>query len=159
MQHVIKVATLNINGIVTKTRIVILEDVFRRQVIDLALLQEVTRGGLTTLLRYTAHTNIRTERRGTAFLAKHGLVLSDIRRIPSGRGIAATYNGMRIINLYVPSTAEKRKEREIFYNTEISPLLPSTHTEMLIAGDFNYVLASSDTTGRGNYSRAFDALI
>jgi exonuclease III len=101
MQHVIKIATLNINGISSKTRIGMLED-FLRQDIDFALLQEVTRADLTTPRRYTAHTNTGTDRKGTAILAKEELVLSDIKRIPLGRGIAATYNGIRIINLYAP---------------------------------------------------------
>jgi len=158
MQYVVKIATLNINGITSKTRIGMLGDFLRRQDIDFALLQEVTRADLTTLRRYTAHTNIGTGRRRTAILAKEELVLSDIRRIPSGRGIAATYNGIRIINVYAPSGAEKRNARESFYDTEITSLLLSTDTEMIIAGDFNCVLSSADTTGRGNYSRALDTL-
>ena len=158
MQYVVKIATLNINGITSKTRIGMLEDFLRRQDIDFALLQEVTRADLTTLRRYTAHINTGTEGRGTAILAKEELVLSDIRRIPSGRGIAATYNGIRIINLYAPSGAEKRNARESFYNTEIIPLLPSNDSEMIVAGDFNCVLSPADTTGRENYSRALDTL-
>jgi len=69
-----------------------LENFLRNQDFDFSLLQEVTRADLTTFRRYTAHTNPGTDRRGTAILAKEELVLTDIRRIPSGRGIAATYN-------------------------------------------------------------------
>jgi exonuclease III len=53
----VKIATLNIFGIVYNTPIGMLEDFLRRQDIDLALLQEVTRADLTTFRRYTAHTN------------------------------------------------------------------------------------------------------
>jgi exonuclease III len=64
-----------------------------------------------------------------------GLVLSDIKRLPSRRGIAPNYNGVWIINIYAPSGAEKKNERESFYNKDMTTLLPSTHTEMLLAGD------------------------
>jgi exonuclease III len=158
MTYVVKISTLNINGIVSKTRIGMLEDFLRRQDIDLALLQEVTRADLTTFRRYTAHTNTGTDRRGMVILVKEELVLSDIRCIPSGRGMAASYNGIWIINLYAPSGAEKRNAQETFYNTEITSLLPSTEKEMIVAGDFNCVLLSTDTTRRGNYSRALDSL-
>ena len=154
----VKIATSNINGIKSKTRMGMLEDFLRRQDIDFALLQEVTCADLTTFRRYTAHTNPGTDRRRTAILVKEELVLSDIRRIPSGRGIAATHNGTRITNLYAPSGAEKRNARESFYNTEITSLLPSTDTEMIVAGDFNCMLSPADTTGRENYSRALDTL-
>ena len=49
---------------------------------------------LTTFRRYTAHVNEGTNRRGTAILAKDRLALSDIKHLPSGRGIAVYYNGI-----------------------------------------------------------------
>jgi exonuclease III len=64
--------------------------------------------------QYTAHMNIGTDGRGTAILAKDGLILTNIQRIPSGRGIAATLNGIRIVNIYAPSRSEKRSEKEAF---------------------------------------------
>jgi exonuclease III len=63
--------------------------------------------------QYTAHMNIGTDGRGTAILVKDGLILTNIQRIPSGRGIAATLNGIRIINIYAPSESEKRRERSL----------------------------------------------
>ena len=159
MLNTFKIATLNINGIASKTRLGMLEGFLKRKDIDFALLQEVTHANLTTFRRYTAHVNEGTDRRRTAILVKEVLTLSDIKRLPSGRGIAASYNGIRIINVYAPSGAEKRNERESFYNKDMTALLPSTHTEMILAGDFNCVLSSVHCTGRGNYSRALDKLI
>ena len=42
-----------------------------------------------------------------------------------------------IINIYAPSGAEKRVEREYIFNTDVTFLLPTDSTEVLIAGDFN----------------------
>jgi len=78
-----KIATLNIKGISSITPLQMLEDFLWRQDIDFALLQEVTHAKLSTIRRYTAYMNEGTDRRGNAILAKEGLTLSDIKRIPS----------------------------------------------------------------------------
>jgi exonuclease III len=61
---------------------------------------------------YTAHINIGTDGRGTAILVKEGLILTNIQRIPSGRGIAATLHGIRIVNIYAPSGSENKREKK-----------------------------------------------
>jgi len=63
--------------------------------------------------------------------------------------MAVCYEGIRIINIYAPSGAEKRREREAFYNTEVPTLLPPIPAEILLAGDFNCVLSQADNTGHG----------
>jgi len=136
-----------------------LEGFLKGHDIDLMLLQEVTHANIHMISQYTAHMNIGTEGRGTAILAKEGLILTNIQRIPSGRGIAATLHGIRIVNIYAPSGSEKRREREAFYNEEIVTLLPTAHTEMILAGDFNCVLSTADWTGQGNYSKALARLV
>jgi hypothetical protein len=109
--------------------------------------------------QYTAHMNKGTDGRGTTILAKDGLILTNIQRTPSGRGIAATLNGIWIVNIYAPSGSEKRREREAFYNEEVATLLPPTVTEMILAGDFNCVLSQADCTGWGNYSKVLERLV
>jgi exonuclease III len=89
---------------------------------------------------------------------KDGITLTNIRRLPSGRGLAGTFNGTCFVNMYAPSGAEKQ-EKETFHNTELPYLLPPTMTDLLTAGDFNCVLSQSDTTGQKNYSRSLDNLI
>jgi exonuclease III len=91
MQKTFKIATLNINGIASSTRIRMLEDFLIRQDIDFALLQELTHRNLN-YSKYTAYINEGIEKRGTAILVREGLSLTDIKRLPSGRGIAGTYN-------------------------------------------------------------------
>jgi exonuclease III len=94
-----KIATLNIKGISSTTPLQMLEDFLWRQDTDFVLLQEVTQAKLSTIRRHTAYTKEGTDRRGTAILAKEGLTLSTIKRIPSVRGISATFKGILIINI------------------------------------------------------------
>jgi hypothetical protein len=136
-----------------------LQDFLWTQEIDIALLQAVTCSQLDSVRRYTQHINVGTEKRGTAILAKDGIMLTDIRCLPSGRGITARYNGISLINIYAPSGFERKQERESFYNTDLSYLLPGYHTDIILAGDFNCMLSHSDVTGQRNYSRALDKLV
>ena len=135
-----------------------LEDFLRNQDIDIALLQ-VTHSNFTFLRRYEAHINVGTDNRGTAILAKEGFTITNITRLPTGRGIAADFEGIRIINIYAPSGAGKRKERENFFNIAMVPLLPSAPTEIVLAGDFNWVLLQTDSTGERNLSKTPDKLV
>jgi len=89
-----------------------LEDSLARQEIDLMFLQEVTHANINMVSQYTAHINIGTDGRGTAILTKEGLILTNIQRIPSGRGIASTLHGIRIVNIYAALGSEKRRERK-----------------------------------------------
>jgi exonuclease III len=136
-----------------------LEEFLHKQDIDIALLQEVTNHNLHSIRRYTAHINQATEGRGTAIMTKVGLSISNIKRLPSGRGMAAIFNGTWIINIYAPSGAEKKTEREAFYTNDITHILPTNHTELILAGDFNCTLDTVDSTGHKNFSRALCTLV
>jgi exonuclease III len=122
--------------------------------IDLALLQELTDLQLNSIRRYTKHINI-----GIVILATERINLTDIKCLPSGRGMAANFQGTCLINLYALPGAEKKQEREQFYNNELTYLLPITHSDLILVGDFNCVLSHSDTTGQRNYSKALDNLV
>ena len=91
------------------TRIRMLEDFLWTNDIDIALLREITFPQLYSIRRYTKQVNIWNKRRGSAILAKDGLALTDIRRLPSGRGMTATYNGTCLLNLYAPSVSERKQ--------------------------------------------------
>jgi len=125
MLHTYKIATLNINGIASRTKLSMLGDFLKRKDIDVDLLQEVTHTEFTTIREYNAIVNEGTDKRGKAILAKTGLHLQNIKRIPMGRGIAAMVQGIWIINIYAPSCAEKGMERECFFNNDVTFLLPT----------------------------------
>jgi hypothetical protein len=48
---------------------------------------------------YTSHINIVSEGRGTSILTKDGHKLTDIQGFPTGRGISAHFNGVKILNV------------------------------------------------------------
>jgi exonuclease III len=96
-----RIATLNINDISSLTLIRMLEEFLRRQDIDLMFLQAVTHANINMISQYTAHMNMETDGRGIAVLVKEGLVLTNIQRIPSGRGITAMLIGIRIVYIYI----------------------------------------------------------
>ena len=75
MPFIYKIATININGISSANRIMLLGE-FLFQNIDIALLQEVTTTNLTSIRNYTVFDNIGTDGRGTAILAKPGINLT-----------------------------------------------------------------------------------
>jgi exonuclease III len=85
-------------------------------------MQEVTHPSLDNLNGYTVHYNIGTSQRGTAIVARDNIELSNIR-MPSGRAIVAQFKGIWLVNIYAPSGAAKRNEREQFFNTELTYIL------------------------------------
>jgi len=109
MPYTYTIPTININGFASNARLRMLDDFLRNQDIDIALLQEVTHSIFTFLRRYEAHTNVGTDNRGTAILAKEGITLTNITSLPTGQGIAAYFEGIRIININAPSGAGKRR--------------------------------------------------
>jgi hypothetical protein len=90
---------------------------------------------------------------------KDGIQIRHVKRLPTGRGIAGVLEGIHLINIYAPSGAEKKSERETLFNKDIPPLLPNTRTEILLAADFNCVMTQADTTGHTTHSKTLDILI
>jgi exonuclease III len=97
--------------------------------------------------------------RGKAILTRDHLSLTNIVRLPTGRGIAADLKGVWLVNIYAPSGAEKRQEREDFFNFDLPYLLQATPTTVILGGDFNCVLAKADVTGHFKFSRALNRLV
>jgi exonuclease III len=84
--------------------------------------------------------------RGTAFLVKEPYQLTNVERSPTGRTIAATLNGTRVININAPASTGRRAQREHFYNQELSDLLDTSNPALILGGDFNCVLEPADAT-------------
>ena len=109
-----------------------LEDFVRQHEIDFLFLQDVTQPKFDNLRGYTAYTNIDMNRRGTAILAREHLPLTQIVSLPFGRGIAASFQGVRLVNIYAPLGAEKRQKREDFFNLVLPYLLIDTPTTLIM---------------------------
>jgi len=112
-----KIATININGISSRLKIHMLRNFLMRQDIDIALLQEVTKTESPLIYGYDTHLNVGVDHRGTAIIVKELLTLTNIKRLPTGRGIAGLFNDTRLVNFYAPSGAGNRQEREHFFLT------------------------------------------
>jgi exonuclease III len=130
--NVIKIATLNINGITSKTVVGMLTEFVRRHDIDILFAQEATSTEVLNLYGYETHLNIGASIRGTAILARRELHLTNITTLPSGRAIAAVYKGIQLINVYAPSGTTKRNDREQFFNVELPYLLQADHKKLII---------------------------
>jgi exonuclease III len=94
---------------------------------------------MQTFKRYGTILPIQTlgEGRGTAILVKEVYKLDNVGYMPSGRGMVANFNGVKIANIYAPSGAGKCKEREDFYNIDVQQLLGHPPSTLILVGDFN----------------------
>jgi len=92
-------------------------------------------------------------------VTKNEITITNIARLPSGRGIAAEYRGIWLVKVYVPPETAKRQERERFYNNELPYLLRACPSNIIVGGDFNCVLNQTDSTGHFNYSKALNGLV
>jgi hypothetical protein len=78
--------------------------------------------------------------------------------MPSGMGMAGKIQNRWYINVYAPSGAEKREERERFCTTDLVQLLPTSGDELLLGRDFNCVLRRADAMGTFTYSKALETV-
>ena len=125
MAEIHKIATLNINGMSAGDKMTMLNEFLYKQEIDIMLLQEVTHTDFDEVRGYTVHFNIGTSKRGTAFVTREQIQITNVTRLPSGRGIAVNYQGVWIVNICAPSGTANRQEREEFFNMELAYLLRS----------------------------------
>ena len=158
MVHTSYIATLNINGIAAPIKMNLLSAFIIHHALDIILLQEVTNIAITHISGYSSHVNIGTDR-GTVILVKEGITVQNVVRVPNGRGIAATINGICYVNVYAPSGTGRTREREEFFNNHLSPLLPVTSNNVVLAGDFNSVVDPRDATGGTPHSKMLERII
>jgi exonuclease III len=78
----LKEEDIEINGIASDTKFRMLEELIRRQEIDIVLLQEVVNHTLKTMSGYHTHTNVGTDQRGTALVIKEGIHVKEIKDYP-----------------------------------------------------------------------------
>lgn len=103
-----------------------------KQEIDILLLKKVTHTDFDAIREYKVHTNVGIHNRGTAMLHREQLTLTIITKLPSGRGMAACYRGVWIVNTCARSGTSNRQEMEDFYNVELTYLLRSIPPSMII---------------------------
>jgi len=52
-------------------------------------------------------------------VTRNEIMITNIKRLPPGRGIAAEYGGICLVNVYVPSGTSKWQARERLYKNEL----------------------------------------
>jgi exonuclease III len=154
----LKIATWNINVLMSPTRIAMMEAFVRLHELDILVRQEVTHPIITEIHGYNVYYNIGTNRRDTALLTRDTFTITNVTMPPSGRAIAANFRTLSIINIYAPSGTTKRLERETFFNNDLTYLLRTVSDNMLVGGDFNCVLETTESTGHGTFSRSLATL-
>ena len=159
MLYTYKIATLILNGISSPLVMQMLNNFVLRPNTDITPLQEVTNNDFSPLCGYAALVNKDIDERGTAILLKERTFLRNIKRLPSGKGIAGLFKDTWIMDIYVPSGAEKIQERQTFFTHDLAYLLPASSRDMLIAGGFNCVTSPSDCTGTPNLSKTLSSTI
>jgi exonuclease III len=82
--NILKIATLNVNGLHTRAGKEILHDFLRKQEIDILYLQEVIHPKLNELQGYTTYLNVGTEMRRTDLVTRDTIKLENINKLPSG---------------------------------------------------------------------------
>ena len=157
--NILKIATLNINSIHTPTRVAMLHDVLSYHDLDILFLQEVTHPNLGNMPGYTTYRNVGTTMRETGFVTRNDLQVTNIAKLPSGRGIVAECVGVTLLNVYAHSGTAKQAERESFFNTDLIYLLRNAPDNLLLGDYFNCILDASDATGTFTYSRTLAALV
>jgi exonuclease III len=105
--RIVKLDSININGISARTRVEMFIDYIRRHEIDFVFLQEVTDPETVHATGYDTCLNIGTNMRGMAILARHFFPFNNVTRLSSGRAVAAEYNGIRFINFTLNQVQQK----------------------------------------------------
>jgi exonuclease III len=95
--NIIKIATLKLNGIYTPNMIAMLHDFLRSHALDILFLQEITYLNFGNLPGYTTYRNVGTTMRGTAFVTRNDLRVTNITKLPTGQGISAECDGITLL--------------------------------------------------------------
>lgn len=151
-------ATINICGIISDTKISLLNGFIQQKSLDIVFLQEVSVPHFN-FYGYQEIVNMGPDRRGTAILYKDNLPISNVVILPCGRGISAKFGHVNLVNVYAPSGSQKRQERAMFFGAEVLPLFCHAVDDVILAGDFNCVLREADTTGRPNVCGPLRAIV
>jgi exonuclease III len=154
-----KIATLNINGMSSSTKLRMLADCLGRQDVDVIFLQEVTTTEVGQIRGYAAYHNVGTTMRGTEITTRSTLLFTKITAPPSGRVMAANLGDLRMVNIYAPSGTARKAEREAFFNGELTNLLRHATGPILLGVDFNCTIEPLETTGHAQPCRALTNLL
>ena len=146
-----KIITFNVGGSSTLGGLISILNIEKPHIV---LLQEVILSSEQLLLLvskygYKAETNIDIDNhtaRGTGFVRKANLPVSDVYNVIDCRGQAMRLGAHSFFNIYAPSGSNNKQSRRIFFGQDVFRLVRGLDkTPPILAGDFNCVLSSKDT--------------
>lgn len=153
------IVTVNVNGLTNPIKQALFKDFLKKHDVDIVLLQEIKDDSMEWLFGYQYVSNKGLHSRGTAIAYRPHIVISDVVCEPDGRITSLNFEDtFHLINIYAPSGAQARCDREVFFSTQL-PLHLSTNLPIIMMGDFNCVLKRDDCLGNFNFSFALDGIV
>ena len=151
------VASINIGTITNPTKLNALRTFINSHWLDIVCLQEVENEQLF-IPGFLVHCNVGESRRGTAIALEEHIQATHLERSLDGRLIALRVQDTTICNIYASSGSSVRAAREEFFNGKLSFYLRHHTQHVILAGDFNCVLRTCDSSSP-NTSPALKATV
>lgn len=155
----VRIATVNLNGIVCKAKQSLVRDFVNMNDIDIVFLQEMSITSTSFLPNHEVILNYNNVSRSTAVAIRRNFVYSDLLVDPSGRIISFVVNGINFINIYAQSGSQYKKERNEFFTEQVALHLNKNVKNLAIGGDFNCVLDEKDCKGANNFCPGLQQLV
>lgn len=116
----IRIATVNLNGIVCKAKQSLVKDFVNLNDIDIVFFQEMCITSSSFLPSHEVILNYANMSRSTAVAIRKNFVYSDVVVDPTGRIISFIVNGINFVNIYAQSGSQYKKERNEFFTENIA---------------------------------------
>lgn len=151
------ILSLNINSIDSRLKFDIFQNLIRQLDADIVLLQEVKVPNFS-LLGYNIISNV-TDSLGAAIAIKEDILYRNEIKTVDSIGIAITVGNTKIINIYAPSGAQAKNQRETFFSQTITTLFDLPAENTIMGGDFNCVIQPTDSLNSFNFSHSLKNLV
>jgi exonuclease III len=146
----IKIITLNINGIKDNSKQQFLNKFLNQHRPDILSLQETNINNFTALhIEYLAiiNNNVENKRSGTIIIHKKEIEIIKIEKEESGRITRAQFKNFIIVNIYAPTQNETAANRHLFFLHTLPKFLKANDENTIILGDFNSIVDPKDREG------------
>lgn len=150
--------TVNINNFSALAKQHLFVQFLKQHDIDIAFLQEVNIDSLHHLAPYKYRVNVGLDSRGTAIVYRPQIGLLEFDEHPSGRIISTILDDTVFINVYAPSGAKNRLERERLYQQDLTQHMMKRR-KIILLGDHNATIAIKDSVGKMNMCKALKQLV
>lgn len=158
-RYLMKIATVNLNGIVCKAKQSLIKDFVNFNNIDIVFFQEMNITSSSFLPSHEVVLSFNHINRSTAVAIRKNLAFSDLLVDPSGRIISFMLNRIKFINIYAQSGSQYKKERNDFFTESLALHLNTNYDGIVIGGDFNCCLYEEDSRGANNFCQGLQHLV